>query len=111
MPEPHQLLNADEVVFDPEGKFSKNLAFRPNRKSQVLNLEHVLFWTSVVIFSCTDGTLNIPPFVVHQGAEDSVSLMSTAIGDDVDADGNLTKQLPTTWGVAQSPSGYVVEGI
>ena len=37
--------------------------------------------------------------------------MSTAIGDDVDADGNLAKQLPTTWGVAQSPSGYVVAGI
>ena len=112
MPEPHQLLNADEVGFDPEGKFSKILAFRAHRKSQVLRCsEHALFWTSAVIFSCADGTLNIPPFVVHQGAEDSVSLMSTAIGDDVDADGNLAKQLPTTWGVAQSPSGYVVTGI
>ena len=37
--------------------------------------------------------------------------MSTAIGEDVDAAGNLANQLPSTWGVAQSPSGYVVAGI
>ena len=112
MPEPWQLLNADEVGFDPEGKFSKIEAFAAYKKTQVLRCsEHALFWTSAVIFSCADGSLSIPPFVVHQGCEDSVCLMSTAIGEDVDAAGNLANQLPSTWGVAQSPSGYVVAGI
>ena len=110
--EPWQLLNADEVGFDPEGKFSKIEAFAAYKKTQVLRCsEHALFWTSAVIFSCADGSLSIPPFVVHQGCEDSVCLMSTAIGEDVDAAGNLANQLPSTWGVAQSPSGYVVAGI
>jgi hypothetical protein len=112
MPEPWQLLNADEVGFDPEGKFSKIEAFAAYKKTQVLRCsEHALFWTSAVIFSCADGSLSIPPFVVHQGCEDAVCLMSTAIGEDVDAAGNLANQLPSTWGVAQSPSGYVVAGI
>ena len=36
MPEPWQLLNADEVGFDPEGKFSKIEAFAAYKKTQVL---------------------------------------------------------------------------
>jgi hypothetical protein len=37
MPEPWQLLNADEVGFDPEGKFSKIEAFAAYKKTQVSN--------------------------------------------------------------------------
>ena len=35
--------------------------------------------------------------------------MSVACGDEVDKDGKLAHRIPTSFGVAQTPSGYAVE--
>jgi hypothetical protein len=71
-PSASQVLNADEVGCDPTGKIKSTFSFgkpRDERRFHTVTSEHAPWWASIVLTSCADGTLPVPPLIIHQGDE------------------------------------------
>ena len=115
--EPHQIMNGDEVGFDPEGCTGRVECFTGRRNMQSLTTsEHAAFWCTVFSVTKADGTL-LPPVVLHQGVDNELSQASCSLGDAFTSDPAITgsehgpPNVPRDWMVRQSSSGYMTEEI
>ena len=78
---------------------------------KIRSSEHAPFWASVII--TTSPKKAYQPFIVHQGAAGTFRDNLRAVGDEVNEDGPpgvkgyFKRVLPTTFGIATSPSGYL----
>ena len=104
-----RLMNLDECGFDPDGKKLKLMGFKGDQHPRVITTsEHAPFWVTAVI--TTSPKKAYAPFLIHQGQEDRINEMSVSCGDELSEDGTLKNKMPTWVGIAQTPSGYAVEG-
>lgn len=104
-----RIMNLDEVGFDPDGKKLHLMGFKGTVHPRVITTsEHAPFWVTAVI--TTTPKKAYAPFIIHQGQEDRLNEMNFACGDEVREEGTLKNTMPTWIGIAQTPSGYAVEG-
>lgn len=93
LPTADQIFNMDEVGYDGNGKHGRVFVTKDGeRKFQVVSGERGPFWVTQVLWSCANGTANIVPTVIHEGA----TLSSY-----------FTKNLPDNWVVHATPSGVL----
>jgi hypothetical protein len=94
-PDASQIWNGDEIGFDPNGKWGRVFTMEPRNRMFVLrDGERAPFWATMFFWTRADGQCHIPPTVVHQG-----ELMR----------GDMVLDLPRSWHVLNSPSGYMTQ--
>ena len=114
----HQILNGDEVGFDPNGNPRRVECFEGRRKLyNHCTGEHAPFWATVFSVTKADGTL-LPPVVIHEGDDDLVSEANCMCGDIQlpnpaagETCAQAPKPLPRNWLIRQSKSGYMTQSL
>ena len=73
-PAANQVVNGDEVGFDPTGRWGSVFSFKWDRLNSTLGTaERAPFWVSMFFFSRGDGLYVIPPCLIHQGVQGELS--------------------------------------
>lgn len=103
-PEPDQLLNADEIGFDPTGKWGRVLAFLWDRENTTMGHgEHAPFWVTVWFVTAADGSLPVPPTLIHQGDRPRRSF---GLRYELNKDQTDLRPMPHNWQILHSTNAY-----
>ena len=67
---PHLILCGDEMGIEPNGKTWAKVLTRKglggDKVHRIVTGEHNPFWVTLFFWSCADGTLPVPPMVIHK---------------------------------------------
>ena len=91
-PDSDQVWNADEVGFDPKGRWQHVLtSSKDQRIFRTTTGEKAPFWVTAWLMTRADGQCFVPPAIIHQGSQLSEF---------------HTLGIPSDWIVHSTPSGY-----
>jgi hypothetical protein len=108
-PPASQVYNGDEIGFDPNGQSPRVVSFRWTKNHYALGTgEKAPFWVTVFFMTRADGTVVIPPCIIHMGVcpgEDLSGIVDynlSSFGPDLESD----KYIPSDFLYWQNPAGY-----